>query len=64
MLKYSNEFKQEVVGIYLINHDGYETIANYFNIPSFTTVRKWVKKYQKHGVKGLVQNQNIDNLFW
>ena len=58
MSKYSNEFKQEVVEFYLNNYGGYETTANYFNIPSFSTVRKWVKKYQEHGVKGLIRNKN------
>lgn len=58
MSKYSNEFKQEVVEFYLNNYGGYETTANHFNIPSFSTVRKWVKKYQEHGVKGLLRNKN------
>ena len=46
MSKYSNKFKQEVVEFYLNNYGGYETTANHFNIPSFSTVIKWGKKYQ------------------
>lgn len=57
MAKYSNDFKLKVVKFYLNNRGGYETTANYFNIPSFSTVRKWVKKYQNHGTKGLIRNQ-------
>lgn len=59
MAKYSNEFKKEVVEFYLNNQVGYETTANHFNIPSFSTVRKWTKKYQEHGIKGLMRNQKI-----
>ena len=57
MAKYSNDFKLKVVKFYLNNRGGYETTANHFNIPSFSTVRKWVKRYQKHGAKGLIRNQ-------
>jgi transposase len=57
MSKYSSELKLKVVEYYLNNHGGYEATANYFNIPSFTAVKKWVKKYQEHGIKGLLKNQ-------
>ena len=45
MSKYSNDFKLEVVQYYLKNYGGYGTTAMHFNIPSPTTVKKWVKKY-------------------
>ncbi len=48
MSKYSDEFKLEVVQYYLKN-GGYRTTANKFEIPTFDTVRKWVKKYEEHG---------------
>ena len=56
MGKYSSELKLEVVNYYL-KGNGYETTAKHFGIPAFDTVRKWVKKYEKHGVKGLLKNQ-------
>ena len=55
MSKYSEEFKLEVVKYYL-NGAGYGETAIKFGIPSLTTVKKWVKKYQKHGIKGLLKN--------
>ena len=55
MSKYSDEFKLEVVQYYLKN-GGYGTTANKFGIPAFDTVRKWVKKYEEHGEKGLIKN--------
>ena len=57
MSKYSNEFKLEVVNYYLNNNFGWEYVAKKFNIPAFTTVKKWVLKYQEHGTKGLMRNQ-------
>ena len=56
MGKYSSELKLEVVNYYL-KGNGYETTAKHFGIPAFDTVRKWVKKYEEHGVKGLLKNQ-------
>lgn len=58
MSKYSNKFKLEVVQYYLKNYGGYGITASYFNIPSPTTVKKWVKKYEQHGFSGLVKNKN------
>ena len=57
MSKYSEEFKLKVVNYYLDNHYGWEYVAKKFNIPAFTTVRKWVRKYEEHGEKGLIKNQ-------
>lgn len=55
MSKYSEEFKLKVVKYYL-NGAGYSKTATKFAIPSPTTVEKWVKKYQEHGIKGLRKN--------
>ena len=55
MSKYSDEFKLKVVQYYLKN-GGYGTTADKFGIPAFDTVRKWVKKYEEHGEKGLIKN--------
>lgn len=57
MSKYSEEFKLEVVNYYLSNHYGWEYVAKQFDIPACTTVRKWVRKYEEHGAKGLIKNQ-------
>ena len=57
MSRYSNEFKLEVVNYYLNNNFGWEYVAKKFNIPAFTTVKKWVLKYQEHGTKGLMRNK-------
>ena len=57
MSKYSAEFKLEVINYYLNNNYGWEYVAKYFHIPAFTTVKKWVKKYEEHGEKGLIKNQ-------
>ncbi len=57
MSKYSNNLKLEVVQYYFSNHCGYGLTAEHFNIPSATTVKKWVKKYEKHGDKGLIRNK-------
>ena len=40
-----SNFKLEVVKYYNEQHCGYQCTANKFNIPSLTTVKKWVKKY-------------------
>ena len=58
MSKYSNEFKLKVVNYYLEKNVGFTKTSNYFDIPSWTTVRKWVRKYEEHGVKGLIKNPN------
>lgn len=57
MSKYSEEFKLKVVKYYLNNHYGWEYVAKQFDIPAWTTVRKWVRKYEEHGGKGLIKNQ-------
>ena len=56
MSKYSKEFKLEVVNYYLNNNYGWEFVAKKFNIPAWTTVRMWVRKYKEHGAKGLIKN--------
>ena len=59
MSKYSNELKLEAVNYYLNNNYSFQYVANKFNIPAWTTLRKWVKKYEQHGAKGLIRNQNM-----
>jgi transposase len=57
MSKYSEEFKLKVVNYYLNNHYGWEYVARQFDIPAWTTVRKWVRKYEEHGKQGLIKNK-------
>ena len=56
MSKYSNEFKLEVVKYCIEEHHGVRVAARHFSIPAFSTVRKWVNKYNEHGVTGLIKN--------
>ena len=56
MGKYSNDFKLEVVNYYLNQHIGYEMTAQHFGIPAFDTVKRWVKRYEKNGINGLIKN--------
>ena len=56
MSKYSNEFKLKVIQYYDEQKLCIESTAKHFNIPSVQTVRKWVKRYQKHGAQGLLKN--------
>ena len=57
MSKYSEEFKLEVINYYINNYYSFEYVAKQFEIPAWTTVRKWVRKYKEHGYKGLIKNQ-------
>lgn len=57
MSKYSKEFKLEVVKYYFDTQQGYRLTADHFNISSKTTVKRWVKKYEEHGLKGLIKNE-------
>ena len=64
MSKYSSEFKLKVVKYCIQNHVGFQTTANYFNLPHHSIVQKWVRKYQEHGSQGLLRNyQKYDGNF-
>ena len=56
MSKYSKEFKLNIVKYYLSHDYGYMKVAKQFNI-SYEDLRKWVKKYQEHGLEGLLKNR-------
>lgn len=56
MGKYTSEFKLEVVKYYL-EKGSYESTAKHFNIAAYSNVKKWVKKYEKHGARGLMRSQ-------
>lgn len=56
MVKYSVEFKLELVKYYEENRCVYEITAKHFNV-DFACVQRWVNIYKVHGVKGLIKNQ-------
>ena len=56
MSKYSVEFKLEVVQYYLQGHSYRET-ARKFNLSDMAIPRQWIKKYEEHGVIGLLKNR-------
>lgn len=43
--KYTKEFKQKVVDAYFAGEGSFEAIAIKYEIPSYTTVRSWILKY-------------------
>ena len=57
MSKYSSEFKLEVVQYCIYEHHGFKEAAKHFNIPAKENVQRWVRKYQEHGIAGLIKNQ-------
>lgn len=57
MSKYTNEFKLEVAKYCVERYHGYRDAANFFNIPSVASVRKWARRYKEHGTEGLLRNQ-------
>ncbi len=59
MKKYSTKFKLKVVEYYINNNYGYHDVARYFDIPNHKSVEEWVKKYQIHGINGLVSHKKI-----
>ena len=64
MSKYSSEFKLEVVKYCVEGHHCYAATAKHFNMKQEHTVLKWVRKYQEHGAKGLIRNnQKYDGNF-
>ena len=64
MSKYSNEFKLKVVKYCIEGHHGFKSTADHFNIPAKVTVQKWCRKYEEHGEKGLIKNnQKYDGKF-
>lgn len=42
---YSKELKKQIIREYLEGKDSFENISNRYNIPSYSIVKTWVKKY-------------------
>ena len=57
MAKYSYEFKRKVVTAYLNGEGGYEYLANYYGIPAWSNIKKWVLAYQRFGDEGLLRSR-------
>ena len=57
MAKYSYEFKKKVVTAYLNGKGGYKYLANYYGIPAWTNIKKWVLSYQRLGEEGLLRSR-------
>ena len=55
--KYSNELKLEVVKYCIEKKHSYLETSKHFNITSTTCIMKWVRKYKKHGEKGLLNSE-------
>ncbi len=53
MLKYTYEFKKEVVQAYLNGQGSYRYLAKKYNIPSKTSVESWVSAYKRFGDEGI-----------
>ena len=57
MYKYSYEFKKKVVISYLNGEGGFRFIAEKYDIPAWSNVKKWVRNYEKFGDEGLFRSR-------
>ena len=57
MSKYTEEFKLKVVKYCVEDHHSIRGAARKFGIPSSTPLKIWIRKYQEHGIEGLVKQQ-------
>ena len=55
MSKYSSEFKLKVIKYCLEEHHSCKKAEEHFGA-NHEEIRKWVKKYEEHGTKGLIKN--------
>jgi len=58
MSKYKSEFKLEVVKYALEQHHSASDAAKKFNVTK-SLIQMWVRKYNTHGIKGLLKNIQI-----
>ena len=58
MVKYSSNFKQQIVHEYLDGTLGYVSLARKYGIPSKTQVETWVRQYKQGGKSGLEPQKN------
>ena len=57
MSKYTEEFKLKVVKYCLEENHSQSEAEKYFSIPKKSRIKIWIRKYQEHGVEGLVKKQ-------
>lgn len=55
MVKYSEEFKLNLVQEYLTGSLGYSLLAKKYGMPSQTPLQDWVRAYKKLGIEGLIK---------
>ena len=53
VMKYTFEFKRQVVEDYLANRGGVLLLAKKYGIPSKSLVHQWIKAYREFGEDGL-----------
>ncbi|MGX6446438.1 helix-turn-helix domain-containing protein [Neobacillus sp. K501] len=58
MAKYSEEFKLMLVKEYQEGKLGYSLLAKKYGIKSDTSIKKWVKVFEKFGMEGLMSKQH------
>lgn len=56
MSKYNINLKLKIVKEYLKGNCSYATLGKKYNIPDYSVIIKWVKRYSVHGEKGLSKN--------
>lgn len=61
MAKYNFEFKKKVVQSYLNGEGGYEYLAEKYDVPTKTEVRRWIAAYQKLGNGGLIRSRRKES---
>ncbi len=61
MAKYSYEFKKKVVQAYLNGEGGYKYLAQKYNVPAFSNIKKWINLYKEFGDKGLMRSRQNKN---
>ena len=57
MSKYTEEFKLKVVKYCLEGNHSRPEAEKYFSIPKKSGIKIWIRKYQEHGIEGLVKKQ-------
>lgn len=57
MAKYTFEFKRMVVMEYINGMGGYDCLAQKYDIPSSSTIKNWVARYNHSGEEGLKRSR-------
>ena len=57
MSKYSSELKLQIVKYCVEEYHSSYDAAKKFNLPDPTPIKRWIRRYQEHGVEGLIKQQ-------